>query len=83
MEKSVYVEGIMESSLAPLIDRVMRDNRGIYVKSHPKGKESKPLIEVHLSTTMNDSKAEEKLGKAVSQLSSLIMEVGGLIVVVG
>lgn len=33
------LEGIMESSLAPLISKVMKRNPGAYVKSHPKGVE--------------------------------------------
>jgi len=43
-EESVYVNGVMESGLPPLVDRVMRDNVGVYVKSHPKGRESMPHI---------------------------------------
>ena len=81
-EKSVYVDDIMESSLAPLIDKVMQDNPGIYVKSHPKGREDRPHMEIHVSTTVDDAeKAEEKLRRAVVQLSGLIGEVGGRIVV--
>lgn len=80
-EESVYVEGVMESSLAPLIDRVMRDNRGVYVKSHPKGRESRPRIEVHLSIVAVDGGvAEGKLRRAVVQLSGLVGEAGGSLV---
>jgi nicotinamide-nucleotide amidase len=82
--KSVYVEGVMESSLAPLIDKVMQDNPGVYVKSHPKGREDQPHMEIHVSTTADEAeKAEEKLRKAVVQLSSLIGEIGGRIIVYG
>jgi nicotinamide-nucleotide amidase len=81
-EKSFFVDGVMESSLAPLIDRVMRDNVGVYVKSHPKGSESRPHIEVHVSAIMNDGgREEEKLRKVVLQLSSLVGEVGGTVAV--
>jgi nicotinamide-nucleotide amidase len=83
-EKSIFVNGVMESSLAPLIDRVMQDNAGVYVKSHPKGSESGPHIEVHVSAMVDDSgRAEEKLRKVVFQLSGLVGEVGGMIVVCG
>jgi molybdenum cofactor synthesis domain-containing protein len=79
--RSVYVDGVMESGLAPLIDRVMQDNVGVYVKSHPKGRESMPHIEVHLSIVADDSGvAEEKLRRAVVQLSCLVGEVGGTVV---
>jgi len=83
-EKSVYADGVMESSLAPLIDKVMQDNLGVYVKSHPKGRENKPHIEIHVSTTAEDAeRAEEKLRKAVVQLSSAIGEIGGKVIVYG
>jgi nicotinamide-nucleotide amidase len=79
-EKSIYADNIMESSLAPLIDKVMQDHPSVYVKSHPKGREDRPHIEIHMSTTADDAeKAEEKLRRAVAQLSSLIGEVGGRI----
>jgi nicotinamide-nucleotide amidase len=76
--KAVYVAGIMESSLAPLIDVVMRNHPDVYVKSHPKGGEDKPHIEIHVSTkSENAEKAEEKLQKVINQLSNAIIEVGG------
>ena len=82
--KSIYVDGVMESSLAPLIDKVMQNNPGIYIKSHPKGREDSSHIEVHVSTTAEDAeRAEERLRKAVMQLSSAIEESGGKIIVYG
>jgi nicotinamide-nucleotide amidase len=81
-QKSIYADGVMESSLAPLIDKVMQDDPGVYVKSHPKGREGKPHIEVHVSTTGDDAeKAEEQLRQAVEQLCSLIREIGGKVMV--
>jgi len=81
-ERSIYADGVMESSLAPLIDKVMQDNPGVYVKSHPKGREGKPHIEIHVSTTADDAEtAAEKLRKAVVQLSSAIGEIGGKVMV--
>ena len=72
-EKSLHAENIMESNLAPLIDIVMQDNPGIYIKSHPKGEENKPHIEIHLSTTVaHDEITQEKLEAAANQLASLI-----------
>jgi nicotinamide-nucleotide amidase len=81
-KKNIYVDCVMESSLAPLIDKVMQDNRGVYVKSHPKGREDMPHMEVHLSTTTDDSEvAEERLRRAVVQLSGLVGEIGGKVIV--
>jgi molybdenum cofactor synthesis domain-containing protein len=81
-EKSIYADDIMESSLAPLIDKVMRDNPSVYVKSHPKGRENRPHMEIHVSITAGEAeKAEEKLQKAIMQLSREIGKVGGKVVV--
>ncbi|MEM2937589.1 MAG: nicotinamide mononucleotide deamidase-related protein [Candidatus Bathyarchaeia archaeon] len=77
-EASIYADGIMESTLAPLIDLTMHDNPYVYIKSHPRGEEKKPHIEIHLSTTANNSEtAKNRLGKAIIQLSELIREKGG------
>ncbi|MEM3613442.1 MAG: nicotinamide mononucleotide deamidase-related protein [Candidatus Bathyarchaeia archaeon] len=77
-EASIYADNIMESALAPLIDIAMRDNPYVYIKSHPKGVEKKPHIEIHLSTTAKNSKtAKDRIGRAIIQLSELIKERGG------
>ncbi|MGD0176370.1 MAG: molybdopterin-binding protein [Candidatus Bathyarchaeia archaeon] len=53
VEKWLRIQGVMESSLAPLIDRVMHRWQGVYVKSHPRGIEAsgRPNIELHFSTS--------------------------------
>ena len=79
-ETSMYADGIMESALAPLIDKTMHDNQYVYVKSHPKGEERKPHIEIHFSTTVKSSKtAKNRLGKAIIELSELVQKDGGKI----
>ena len=79
-ETSIYVDNIMESSLAPLIDKTMHDNPYVYIKSHPKGEEKKPYIEIHFSTTAENSKiAKDRIGKAIIQLSELVQKSGGKI----
>ena len=76
-EKSMFIDNMMESCLAPLIDKVMSDNEGVYIKSHPTGTENKPHMEIHLTITGKDEeKPMEKLLKAIRQLSSLIKENG-------
>jgi nicotinamide-nucleotide amidase len=77
-EKSIYADNIMESTLAPLIDKVMHDNPSVYVKSHPRGEENKPHMEIHFSIKAKETeKPEEKLQKAIVQLSSLIEKSNG------
>jgi molybdenum cofactor synthesis domain-containing protein len=77
-ETSIYADSIMESTLAPLIDQTMRDNPYVYIKSHPKGKEKEPHIELHFSTTAKETKiAKDRLEKVIIQLSGLIEKSGG------
>jgi molybdenum cofactor synthesis domain-containing protein len=78
-EKSIFVEGIMESDLAPLIDITMRENPLVYIKSHVYLKDSyrvegkKSQIELHFSTTSDDAQtATEYLENAISELSKLV-----------
>jgi molybdenum cofactor synthesis domain-containing protein len=81
-EKSIYADDVMESSLAPLLDEVMNDNPEVYVKSHPRGGENKPHIEIHLSITAREAeKPEEQLQKAITQLSSAMRKIGGKVIV--
>jgi len=80
-QRSMYANNIMESSLAPLIDSVMHDNPDVYVKSHPRGRENRPNIEIHLSTSVGETeKPAETLERAMMQLSKAIEEVGGKVV---
>jgi nicotinamide-nucleotide amidase len=81
-QRSIFVEDIFESRLAPLIDMVMKDNVGIYIKSHPIRSENKPQIELHL-TIWSDQKnhPSEKLNKAAKEISILIVSNGGRVVV--
>jgi molybdopterin-biosynthesis enzyme MoeA-like protein len=81
-EKSMFVNNMMESHLAPLIDKVMSGNEGVYIKSHPLGVENKPHIEIHLTVTAkNKEKPAEKLLKAVRQLAILVEANGGKAIV--
>jgi molybdopterin-biosynthesis enzyme MoeA-like protein len=80
-EKSIYADDVMESNLAPLIDKVMQDNPDVYVKSHPRGRENKPHMEIHLSITAKDAeRPAEKLQKAVMQFAKAIGKIGGKVI---
>jgi nicotinamide-nucleotide amidase len=79
-ERSIFADNIMESRLAPLIDLVMSDNFGVYVKSHPMRSENKPHIELHLTMTASkEQNPEEKLLKVAKELTALIEENDGLV----
>jgi molybdenum cofactor synthesis domain-containing protein len=79
-ETSIYVDGIMESSMAPLIKKVADENPSVYIKSHPKCEGERANIEIHFSTTAKDSKtAKSCIGRAIIQLSELIQKNSGKI----
>lgn len=78
-ETSMYVTGVMESDIAPLIDHVMHSNPYVYIKSHPgHGGEERPRLELHLTTTAKDSKvAKNRVSKALIEITELVQQKGG------
>jgi len=62
VEKWLKVQGVMESALSPVIDKVMSQWPGVYIKSHPRGAEGKggPRIELHFSISASDSARAER-----------------------
>lgn len=78
-DMSLAVDGIIESDMAPLIDRTMRDNPYIYIKSHPsRTGEASPHLELHLSTTAQDpATAKNRVAKALIQITELAQTKGG------
>jgi nicotinamide-nucleotide amidase len=79
-ETSIESAKVMESEMAPVIDRVMHSNPHVYIKSHPKGTERVPRIEFHISTTAKDSSvARQHVTQALLELSELIQGKGGKI----
>ena len=78
-QRSLFVEEI-ESKLAPLIDKVMANNVGVYIKSHPMGSDGRPKVELHLTMTGTaEKKPAEAVAKAAKELSALIAAKGGLV----
>lgn len=76
-EKWLRVQGVMESSLAPVIDSVMSQWPGVYIKSHPRGAEGKggPRIELHFSISASDSaKAERAVLGAMADTIRLLRD---------
>lgn len=78
-ERSMFVDNIVESYLDPLIDRIMADNEGVYIKSHVCTNSNqipakrKPHIEIHLTIRAKEKeKPETKLRKAMRELASLV-----------
>jgi molybdopterin-biosynthesis enzyme MoeA-like protein len=78
-EKSLFVDGIFESGLAPLIDKVMGENAGIHIKSHVCTRphsvpaKDKPHIEIHLTTSAKCAeKSLQKIQKAMKELADWV-----------
>ncbi len=80
-ETEFSVSGIPESSIAPLIDEVVRRYPAVYVKSHPRGKELEaPLLLIHLSARAHTKEeALSMVKEAESMLLSMIKEIRGKI----
>ncbi len=77
-EAWIHVENIPESSLAPIIDKVLRKYPRVYIKSHPKGEElGKPIIKLYVSVTgFNKDKVAETLNNVVENLKEELIRVG-------
>jgi len=77
IEKSLRLIGIAESDLSPIIEQAMKNNPGIYIKSHPKHGEGTSLIELHFSTMKEEINEGEKIiDKAIEEISSQIIKKG-------
>jgi nicotinamide-nucleotide amidase len=77
-EASITATNVMESAIAPFIDKVMKNNPHVYIKSHPQGTERVPIIEFHFSTTAeNKTEARNRVSNAIVQLTEFVHEKGG------
>lgn len=77
-ERSFIIEGMPESSLAPIIDGWIPSNRRVYLKSHPRGTESKPIITIHLSVLGSDPYSLDSiLLNSERSFSRLVLKAGG------
>ena len=84
-EKWLRVQGVMESSLAPIIDSVMIRWRGVYIKSHPRGIEAggRPKIELHFSASSTvPREARNLITSAVEAMKKQLQNYGARITVV-
>jgi len=68
LEVSIGLVGIIESALAPALDRTRKAFPGLYFKSHPRGREGgiRSLIQLHVYSVDPDSRT--KLDDAIAYL---------------
>ena len=78
-EKSIGVLGIPESAFAPYIDEIMKKYPKIYIKSHPRGHETKgPVLEIHITTYAETQRDAIKLVEyAAKEIIKKIDDLGG------
>ena len=76
-ERSFLVEGIRESSLAPYMNDWVRAHPLVYLKSHPGGTESSPLLRIHLSSMGDADTIEKLLSRAEESFSKIAVKAGG------
>ena len=81
VEETIRVEGIPESTLAPILDKVLSKYSRLYIKSHPKGEElGKPVIDIYVKVSSHDRKeAEETLLDVIKSLKEELRKLGGRI----
>lgn len=72
-EETFPLDGIMESSLAPLTEKIMKKWNGrVYIKSHPKRSEvDNPSLDVEVSSW------DEAMDKAKENVASVVTEIMG------
>jgi molybdopterin-biosynthesis enzyme MoeA-like protein len=75
------VEGVIESVLAPLIERELELHPGTYIKSHPRGiKEGWSRIELDIVSVKRSRKEADRVGSTVaSEMAEAIKRAGGVI----
>jgi molybdenum cofactor synthesis domain-containing protein len=79
-ERSVLVSGIFEARLAPLIDKAMVDNVGVYIKSHAVRSDGKLGVELHFTMRAPAAqKPKEAIERAARELSLLIVANSGIV----
>jgi nicotinamide-nucleotide amidase len=73
----VRITGIIESALAPVLDRVRKAYPGLYFKSHPRGRETgiRPLIQLHIYNI--EPEGEEEIAKAAAYIMQQLARIGG------
>jgi molybdenum cofactor synthesis domain-containing protein len=75
------LEGILESALAPLINRELEQYPGIYIKSHPRGiKEGRSRIVLEIVSVKKSREEAERVGTVVARaMARAILRTGAKI----
>lgn len=81
VETSIISKGVMESALAPAIKEVIIKHPLVYIKSHPRGRESGiSIIELHLTATSTSlEEIKKEVESAKQELKDKILALGGTV----
>ena len=82
MTKTIFINGISESELAPIVNELVLKNQDVYIKSHPRGiNEGVYSIEVVVSVkSTNNSNSSIKLNSIMNQLISTLKLIDGIVI---
>lgn len=80
MERYLFIEGIPESTLAPILEETIAIYPSVYVKSHPRMEEGRSHIELHITVySESREKAESMISAAIDYLKKAIEGRGSII----
>jgi len=82
VSRTIRVQGIFESELAPLIDRIMKRHPEVYVKSHPLGGEGRAMSRIKLDFSYSGhdlDKGRRVVSKAIAQMTRLLAGKGQIV----
>ncbi len=73
------VIGVPESSVAPIVKRILKIYDNVYIKTHPKGHEIKaPILDVYvMAVSGNSEEARRTVNEVVARLTSELKGLGG------
>jgi molybdopterin-biosynthesis enzyme MoeA-like protein len=75
------VVGVPESSVAPIVKKILKAYGNVYIKTHPKGHEIRaPVLDVYvMGASENLEEAERTVNEVVERLISELKGLGGRI----
>ncbi|MHA1238446.1 MAG: molybdopterin-binding protein [Candidatus Odinarchaeia archaeon] len=76
-EHELFIKGVLESDLSPMINEVMKNIPYVYIKSHPITYLNGSQIHVHLTSVGLKDTARKKVEEAVKLLKNKIKKIGG------
>ncbi len=81
VERTFRVVGVPESSVAPVVKRILKTYGNVYIKTHPKGHEIRaPILDVYvMAASENLEEAKRTVSEVAEKLISELRELGGRI----